>query len=352
MKIAYKKEYQDTDIPFSSNPNFRRSQIIMENISDDYFTNESFDIYYSYKNNNEPYLITAGQDNDIKITQLKDKKLIKILTGHLSPVIYLKHFFNKKTDKDYLLSIDKTFSLTNIWDLSNYNIRQKIELVNTKIKNALLIFDYNSKNDYIILSNTIEKNSPPEERISIYSVETGIFQRDIINHNLKSNFMLSWFNEDNNNNYIIAFCLGKIVIYDLLSSEIYTELKGYTQFEPDCNYCTGCLIGKEKLFAFCEEGIINEWDLIKQRLINSFEVKNCCLINNILKWSERYIIITEKFKYELCVIDLVYKKIINRMKIFKKSILKIKKVKIPNYGECLVTGDHDHLIKIWNTEKM
>ena len=176
MRNRKKKVYINPEESFVSTPNFRYKDTLINDNYDDYFINDSFEVYYSYQYYNEIMIVSPNKDNEIRIKRLKDKKIIKILKGHSSHVCHVRHFFNPKTQIDYLLSIDDD-KVLNIWDLSNnYNTKQSLKLNYNNIYSALLAFD--TQNDYIITS-TYNKENLAEDFTKIFSFENAKFIRNI-----------------------------------------------------------------------------------------------------------------------------------------------------------------------------
>ena len=347
MRTNIKKEYKAPDIPFKSNPNFAFKEFLIKDNYDDYFQKDSFEVYYSYQNYNEIMVVSPNKDGEIRIMRLKDKKIIKILKGHVSLVYYVKHFFNKKTNIDYLISIDND-KIMNIWDLSNnYNIKQTLELNYSNFFNAILIFDKDK--DYIITStNSIENLA--EDYTKIFSFDSGKLIRNIHKTNMnETNYTLDWKNSNDNNYYIIDFCVGKIVINKLSEEKKYAELKSNVEFENHLNYVRGCIFGNnnDKLCSLLELGYIHIWDLTNSILINTFIIRDGKL-NNLINWSNQYLLISDKKDNSFYIVDTIHNKIISKFsKYFKDFIISFKKVIHPNFGESLIISDYSHHIQLW-----
>jgi WD40 repeat protein len=338
--------YINPEDSFESSPNFRCKDSLIKDNYDDYFINDSFEVYYSYQNFNEIMIVSPNKDNEIRIMRLKDKKIIKILKGHSSSACHVRHFFNPKTKIDYLLSIDNDKTL-NIWDLSNnFNLKQTLKLNYKHIFSAILIFD---KNDYIITS-TFSKDNLSEDFTKIFSFDSAKLIRNIPNTNInKTYYLLEWKNPNDEQCYIIDFCVGKILINNLCNEEIYAILRSKVRFEEELTYYRGCIIGNnnDHLCAISENGYIHQWNLINLELICTITIKNGQL-NTLLKWSNRYIIVSDKKTNSYFIIDITAKYIISKVgKHIKDFIKSFKKIMHPIFGECLITCNHAHHIQLW-----
>ena len=340
------KIYINPEEPFESTPNLRCKESLIKDNYDDYFINDSFEVYYSYQNYNEIMIVSPTKDNEIRIMRLKDKKIIKILKGHSSNVCYIRHFFNPKSKIDYLLSLDDD-KLINIWDLSNnFNLKQNLKLNYKTIFSAILIFD--NRNDYIITS-TYNNDNLAEDFTKIFLFD-GRFVRNIPDTNKNQTYyLLEWNNPNNNQTYIIDFCVGKILINNVNEEEIYTELKSKVNFEQALTYYRGCIIGEnnDNLCGLLENGYIHLWNLISFDLISTIRIEKGKL-NNLLKWSNRYIIVSDKNDNSFYVIDIIIKQILSKCNKHNNNCIKsLKKIIHPTYKECMITCNHSHDIQLW-----
>jgi len=341
------KIYIDPNASFESTPNFRCKDSLIKDNYDDYFIDDSFEVYYSYQNFNEIMIVSPNKDYEIRIMRLKDKKIIKILKSHSSSVCHVRHFFNQKTKFDYLLSIDDD-KVVNVWDLSNnFNLKQTLKLKYKTLFSSILIFD--TQNDYIITS-TYNNENLAEDFTKIFLFENGKFVRNIPDTSInKTYYLLEWVNPNDNQSYVIDFCEGKILINKLNEDEKYAELKSNVDFEWGLTYYRGCIIGKnnDNLCGISEGGYIHIWDLINLNLISTIKIKNGKL-NALLKWSDRYILISDKNNNSFYIIDIKVKKIMSKInKHIKDFIKSFKKIIHPNLGECMITCNHGHHIQLW-----
>ena len=340
------KIYINPEDPFDSSPNFRCKDSLIKDNYDDFFINDSFEVYYSYQNFNEIMIVSPNKDNEIRIMRLKDKKIIKILKGHSSLVCHVRHFFNPKSKIDYLLSIDDD-KILNVWDLSNnFNQKQTLKLNYKNIFSAILIFEIN---DYIITS-TYNQDNLSEDFTKIFFFDNGKFVRNIPKTNInKTYYLLEWNNPNDQQCYIIDFCIGKILINKVNEEEKYGELRANVQYEEAFTYYKGCIIGNnnDNLIALSENGYIHKWDLISLNLIFTITVSKC-KFNTLLKWSNRYIIVSDKGNNSYIVIDITTQKIISKNnKHIKDFIKSFKKIIHPVFGECMITCNHAHHIQLW-----
>ena len=347
MERNRNKKYIDPEESFKSNPNLICKETLIKDNYDNYFILDSFEIYYSYHNFNEIFIVSPNKNNEIRIINLKTKKLIRILRGHSTFICFVKHFFSHKNKIDYLISIDENNILI-VWDMTtNFKMKQTLNLTYKNIYSAIMIFD--NKNDYIITS-TYNNQNLAEDFTKIFNLEDGKFLRNIPGTNVtKTHYLLPWKNPNDNIWYVIDFCEGKILVNNINGEENSIILKSKVQFESSFTYYHGNLIGKDNtnLIAISEGGYIYTWNLLDSTLINTIRI-NDGILNTLLKWSDRYIIVSDRKQNLFYVIDVVDNHIISKVKKNNKDFIKcFKKIKHPLYGESLVICNHAHLIQLW-----
>ena len=347
MSKKLTKTYIDPNESFSLNPNFICKETIIKDNYDDYFISDSFEIYYSYHNYNDIMLVSPNKQYEIRIISLKTKKLIRVLRGHSAPIGIVRHFFDQKNKIDYLISVDDN-KVLQVWDLSNnFKIKQTLNLMYKSIYSAIMIFD--SLNDYIITS-TFNNQNLAEDFTKIFNLEDGKFLRNIGSKlPSKSHYLLPWKNPEDNLWYVIDFCVGKILIYPINGDDKLFELKAGVDFESQLTYYYGITMGKDftNLCAVSEGGYIHIWNLLNKNLIYTKRI-NKGNLNTLLKWSDRYIIVSDKKNCSFYVIDIIDDRIITKISKDVNDFIKcFKKVKHPTLGECLITCNHAHLIQLW-----
>ena len=341
------KVYIDPNESFNSSPNLVCKEAIIKDNYDDYFISDSFEVYYSYQNFNEIMIVSPNKQYEIRIMSLKTKKIIRVLRGHSSPICIVRHFFNPKNKFDYLISVDDNKILI-VWELSNnFKIKQTLNLTYKNIYSAIMIFD--NKNDYIITS-TYNNQNLAEDFTKIFNLENGKFLRNIGGKlPSKTYYLLSWKNPIDDIWYVIDFCFGKILIYPINGEDNFFELKANVPFENSLTYYYGSIIGNDNnnLCSISENGYLHIWNLFDKTLLNTIKFNNG-ILNSLIKWSDRYIIVSDKKKCLFYVIDIIDNRIISKIsKNVKDFIKSFKKVKHPLLGECLITCNHAHLIQIW-----
>ena len=137
----------------------------------------------------------------------------------------------------------------------------------------------------------------------------------------------------------------------MITNGLYMD---FNKKENDFLY--GCILenGDKKEYLYCStyNNNIFVFDLYKKNLNriidfwNKIEKQNN--IYDIIKWSNKYIIISNYHNSCINIIDVKQNKVINFIKENDKShFLFIKKIIHPIYGEALLTSSENSTIKLW-----
>ena len=152
--------------------------------------------------------------------------------------------------------------------------------------------------------------------------------------------LLCWFHKLLKHNYIIKLSSEKIFIYQIITSGLYMELK-----IKDVDFINGCILEdkdkKEFLYCSTSNNNIYVFDLYKKTLNKKIDLwnKNKKLNNiyDMIKWSNKYIIICNPNNKCINIIDINQDKIITCIKQTKSGcFLYLQKRIHPIYGESLL----------------
>ena len=269
------------DINFSSKPNLKYREKIVQDFHRDYWIFDNYDIFYLYDQTNEnefDLFIAYGcsADDDINILRISDKKLIKKLKGHKKTVDIVQHFYNDINKKQYLLSADYS-KLVLVWDITNnYSPIIKIITKYTKyIYSFMIIFEMN----YIITST---EGTSDEDYSRIYSLTNGKSIANIENTNKNETLcLLQWYH--NKKYYLIELCYRNILIYDLSNRKLYKNLTEKSNLSK--YYYSGFVTCDNKyLYACNNKGKIKIYNLITTTLVYSIKIDNSYFFK-ILLWN-------------------------------------------------------------------
>ena len=325
------------------NPNFINNNIIIEN------TLSLFEIYYPFGYQDEIFLVYQNVNLTLEIKSITQNKFITSLNDISNKVTIIKHFFNLKNSFDYLCVSD-TKKLIYVYNLSlNYIFLYQIKTdYSFNIFSCLLFFDNKNNNNYLITSTyAINENNYTKA----YLLEDGTFIKNYIgtNHN-HSCYLLFWFHKILKCNYIIELCSEKLFIYQMITSGLYMEVNF-----KDIDFMKGCILEdkdkKEFLYCSTSDNMIYVFDLYKKTLAQKIELwKEKRIPNDIydmIKWSNKFLIICNYKNNCINVIDINQNKIITCIKgINNGKFLFLKKIIHPLYGDSLLASTGNSTVNI------
>ena len=338
---------------FKKEPNNLKYKSDITNTNTTVGCNDMFEIFISYKDNNE-YLISPNNINfNLDIISLLTNKKISSLKGHNNVIRTIRYFINNKNYNEYLISGDGN-KIVIIWDITNnFNIKYQIDTkygqnIYSCFYSCLLIFPHNIDDNYIITSTFHKSDDDENSSTKIYSLNNIDQFKYINNTNNNSIFyLLSWYNKKDDKYYIIQFSYKKIIINNLLEDELYSELKQ----EPESDNLSGFIYNKDNKDYLCsssKNGYINIWDLYKKQFFKNINTANCILAQ-IIQWNNKFSIVADVGNRSFKIIDLEKFKVIKDIGEQHTDKVKcVKKVYHPIYGESLLSSSKDKTIKLWS----
>ena len=336
-------------IKIQKNPNFKfKSDLTNRNYTNG--INDIFEIFISYKNKKE-YLVISDKNYNLEIIKLLNLKVIISLKGHLNIITMIRYFINNKNNNEYLISADNQIII--VWDITNnYKIINKIyhqyKINNEDIIASCLLIFTNKQKDYIITSTT--RKRPYCEEYNFYANKVYVLNKgnlvksfDYATANNKIYYLLDWYNKKNDKYYIIRFNNSNLCIVALLNNEYYDELEIR-------NSSCGFIYNNENNYFlyFCTyDGYIGLYDLYNKILLKYIEFINS-KFNFIIQWNNKYAIVSNQNKKSFQIIDLKNNRIISNIYGNNdNTIISVKKIYHPNYGESLLSSYNDGFIKLW-----
>ena len=324
--------------------------------------NDLFEIFVC-NNDHKEYLVSKNINNyNLDVYTLLDNKKLLSLLGHKNRITTIRYFMNNKYNDEYLISADIN-GIVILWDIiNNYKIKYQINtLYNISsdkglvIYSCLIIFDkYNEDNEdsednednYIITSINNISDDYNKSATKIYSLNNGKLIKCIDESNkIKILYLLSWYNRNNSQYYIIQFGNESIVINNLLRNELYSK---FIQ-KPEGLHYSGFIYKKndnEYLFSCSTNGYINVWDLYNKNIYKTINSDNCRLMS-IIEWNDKYAIVSD-LNNSIKIIDIGKLNIVNKIEgKYTEGIKCIKKIYHPTYGESLLSAGRDKIIKLW-----
>ena len=321
------------------NPNFKHNLEIIDEIN----LYKKFEVYKSFKDNQE--YIALIKRNNLDIFSILNNKKILSLKGNKSIINIIRYFINNETLNEYLISSDYDRIII-IWDITNnYNVKQKIDMQlipDFMIYSCLLIFTHN-KDDYIISTAINSEEEYDESSTKIYLFNSGNYLREIkISNILMVYYLLSWYNKNNDNYYIIQNCNSKILINNLFEEKLYCEFVD----KIESYFYKGFIYNKDNNDYLCccsTNGYINIWDLYNKKIFKVIYLNR--YFTDIIHWNDNYIIAIVNTGKNCEIVDIDNKKIISNIE-SEDGFKCIKKIYHPIYRESLLVAGKN-TIKLW-----
>ena len=285
--------------------------------------------HVSVKNDKKEYY-------NLQIMRILDNKIIKTLVGHNNKTTVIR-YFSKDNKEEYILSCDIS-NLIIIWDIQyNYDIKYAIkeDRIDKEdiIYDSILLFNILGKNYISIPSYSEDKFTKLYE----FNNNTPFIKNIYKTKNNKTLYMIPWLYK--NNYYIIECCENKLSISNILEDKLYAKL----YLKKDGMPLSGYLYKDNYLIVSDgNNNYIRIWDLINKIQIKKIDTES--VGREIVPWNSSYVILA-CYK-NIKIIDLEEEKIISEIE--DAYAYGLKKIKISQYGECLVTSNSSNIIKFYS----
>ena len=307
-----------------------------------YILENTFSVFKSI--DNLLYLIYTNKNKSIITYNLIDHKKIKeIKDAHNEYISNFRHFLDKINRKDLIISISCKDNNIKLWNVYNLELIKNIENVNKEGELDSACFLTDNNRNYIISCNDIE-DKKFSEPIKVFDFN-GQKTKEINNSNERSFFIDSYYDKKNNKNYIITSNKGYAKSYDFQENQIYhlyqdTDNRGHFSL---IIYNNKNIV---KLIESVCDGNIRVWNFHTGKLLQKINVSNFRLYGLCL-WNEDYIFVGCEDK-SIKLIEVKTGKIVKILNDHNQDVVTIRKIYIPQYGECLLSqGWNEETIKIW-----
>ena len=343
-KIINNKEFnKDYNINFNTNP--KDIKYSNDLIKDSYAYSCLDNTFSIFKSINEIlYLIYANENKSIICYNLiENKKIKEIKNAHKQFIINFRYFLDKINKRDLIISI--SFKDIKLWNINNWLCLTHIQNINNSgsILSSCFLND-NNKNYIITSSNSGEIT----ESIKIYDFK-GNKIKEINDSNYRTIFIDTFYDNKLFKTYIITGNNGYSKSYDFNENKNYFK---YYEYNDKEDHNSLIIINNKdiiKLIESSEEGYIRIWNFHHGELIDKIKVIDNELYG-ICLWNEDYLFVgcdDETIK----LIDLKNKNIVKNLIGHNNSVLTIKKIIHPKFGECIISqGWVKSEIKLWSNK--
>ena len=316
------------------------------NIIEGSFVKYSFDnTFCVFKSINDIfYIIYSIEDKSIISYNLINKKKINdIKNAHNTYISSFRHYLDNNSKRDLVMSISAEDNNIKIWNVCDFYCLLNLKNIN---KTGFLIsacFLYDKNQNYIITSNrNWEENIEP---IKVFDFN-GNKIKEIADSKEDTIFIDIYYDKKSFTNYIIT---GH---YSYSQSFKFNENKMYHKYyakRPTSNY--RCLITKDneeiiKLIGINDDSFLIIWnfhtgDLLSKIIVDDDYLCGLCL------FKEDYIFVGV-YNRTIKLIDLKKGIVIKNFDGHEHSVICLKKIIHPKYGESLISqGLSKDQIKLW-----
>ena len=325
---------------FNLNPkNIQFLNDITTNSYSEYPFDNSFTIFKSI--NDILLIIFASQNKSIILFNLDNNKIInEIKNAHEYYVTNFRYHCDNINKRDLIISISGENNNLKLWDITNFNCLLNIQKVynNGYLYSACFLCENN--NNYIITS----KCFGDPELIKIFDFN-GNKISELNNSNDNIIFIDTYYDNNLSTNFIITGNIGFVKSYNYNEDKVYHKYNdGGNAFHRNINMYDKD--SKLLLLEICCDGNIRIWNFHSGELLNRIKVYENPLFS-ICLWNDQYIFVGCD-DGAILLIDLNKGSNIKTLIGHEDSVLTIRKLVHPIYGQCLISkGVGNEQIKLW-----
>ena len=325
---------------FNLNPkNIQFLNDLTTNSYSEYPFDNSFIIFKSV--NDILLIIFASQNKSIILLNLVNNKIInEIKNAHEYYVTNFRYHFDNINKRDLIISISGEDKNLKLWDITNFSCLLNIQKVykNGYLYSACFLCDNN--NNYIITS----KCFGDPELIKIFDFN-GNKTNELSNSNDNIIFIDTFYDNKLSTNFIITGNIGFVKSYEYSEDKVYHKYDDSgNAFHRNINMYDND--SKLSLLEICCDGNIRIWNFHSGELLNRIKVYEKALYS-ICLWNDQYIFVGCD-DGAILLIDLNKGSNVKTLIGHEDSVLTIRKLVHPIYGECLISkGVGNEQIKLW-----
>ena len=313
-----------------------------------YILDNSFIIFNSV--DNILCLLYITEENNIIVYNINDQQKIGEIKhyNHKNFISCFKHFLDKANKRDLIMTVSSEDNNITVWDLSNLCSITNIEKVNNTGVIFSACFLRDNDNCYILTSNCNQSMYAMNfEPIKLYDLK-GNKIKEVNESNEKTFFIETYYDNSISKMFIITCNFNYIKSYDYDSNDLYHK---YFDNTEGAHYSFAIYNSQDKLNIIeSTNRNIRIWNFHTAELLDKFNFSDILNLYNICIWNQDYIFLG--CNNEIKLVDLKTKKEIKNLKGHLSSVLTIKKINHPKYGEVLISkGFKLDPIKLWTIKE-
>ena len=274
---------------------------------------------------------------------IEEKKIIEIKNAHKEFITNFRHYIDKKNKRDLVMTISCADRNIKLWDSLNWEcILDLKHLYHEGFIYSSAFLEY-SDEIYLVATNYNYYNSPGF--VEIYDLNKKLLKK--LNGSNENTSYVDTYNEKINSkyHYIITGNSNRVVAYIYETNTIFKQYKdnyNNNHLSIILHQSEDCL----KLIESCYDGNIRIWNFYTGALIIKIQIGNNWLYG-VCVWNDSFLFVGCSDK-TIKLVELKEGFIAKNMKGHNNSVLTIKKIKHPKYGNCLISqGYNEDQIKIW-----
>ena len=335
------------DIKFNDNSSGLKNIRFIKNLSNDSFAYQDldntfcvfksiYDIFYLIYSNKNRAIIAYNLIDNVKMYQIKN--------AHNEYISNFRNFQDISNERDLLISISCKDNNIKLWNINNWDCLLNIKNVNKNgVINSSCFLNINN-NVFILTSNFNLKGE--SEPIKIFDFN-GTKIEEITNSNEETYFIDTYFSKKMSKYFIITGNHGYVKSYDYNENVLYNKY-----YDSDIRGHFSIIIDDEnenevKIIESSCDTYIRIWDFHLGSLLKKIKIFDG-RICGICLWSKEYLYVgCESMNIRL--IELKTGKNVYNLSGHNGFILTLKKISIPQHGECLISqGFENDNIKLWS----
>ena len=288
------------------------------------------------------YLIYSNKKKSIICHNLiEQKRVIEIKNCHNEYITNFRHYFDEKNKRDLIISISYADKNIKLWNVLKWECLTSIAniYVNGYLYSACFLEAYN----YILTSNSnLYGDSGP---IKVYDF-SGQKITEIDGSNENTSFINTFYDKKTSTTFVLTGNSNYVKSYDYDKNEVFRKYSDNYNNNHLSIIISNTEEDEVRLIESCYDGNIRVWDFYSGLLLNKIKIGDNWLYG-ICLWNTKYLFVGCSDK-TIKLIDLKEEYIVKSFKGHNNSVLTIKKINHPQYGECLITqGYNDDPIKLW-----
>ena len=326
------------------------------NIINDSFAYSSLDNSFCAFNSydNILYLVYSNHSKSIIFYNLLDNKIIKeIKYAHKEYISNFRHYFDKISNIDYIISISVNDSNVKLWNINSDNYL--FNLYGYKKGNLdSACFLKNNYETLVLLCNSYTINKTDRsEGIKVLNFKGEIIKQ-IENSEEVTYFIDSYYDKNSLKNYIITGNKGYLKSYDYNNNKLYHKYNSNSDLDTNIGHFSALIMKDNniiKLISSCFDGFVRIWDfnsasLLQKIYLNSGKLYGICL------WDENNLLIGCEDN-SIKILNINALKIVKELPGHQKKVITIKKIRHNKYGECFLSegSGKNGQIKLWTFDK-